>query len=59
MTVTVPSKLPLWRTIGQAYAVWETKFPDLVHACWLWMLLMAPVLAIWTIWETFTPRSPW
>jgi lipoprotein NlpI len=58
MTVAVPSKLPLWRTIGQAYAVWETKFPDLVRACWLWMLLMAPVLAIWTIWETFTGPNP-
>jgi hypothetical protein len=47
MTVAAPSKLPLWRTVGQAYAVWARNFPDLVRIVWVWMLLMAPVLAIW------------
>lgn len=52
MTATAtPSKLPLWRTIGQAYAAWVRNFPDLVRTCWLWMLLTAPVLAIWMWWE--------
>ena len=50
-TVAAPSKLPLWRTIGQAYAVWMRNFPDLVRTCWPWMLLMAPVLAIWAWWQ--------
>jgi hypothetical protein len=44
-TVAAPAKLPLWRTIGQAYAVWGGNLPDLVRVCWLWVLLMAPVLA--------------
>ncbi len=51
MTVGAPSKLPLWRTIGRAYAVWARNFPDLARTCWLWMLLMAPVLAIWLWWQ--------
>jgi hypothetical protein len=51
MTVAAPSKLPLWRTIGQAYAVWARNFPDLVRTCWLWMLLMAPILAILMWWQ--------
>jgi hypothetical protein len=29
VTVAAPSKLPLWRTIGQAYALWEETFPIL------------------------------
>jgi hypothetical protein len=51
MTVAALSKLPLWRTIGQAYAVWARNFPDLVRTCWLWMLLTALVLAIWMWWQ--------
>src|SRR5690349_2783671 len=51
MTVEAPSKLPLWRTIGQAYAVWAGHFPDLVRIVWLWVLLMAPVLAILKWWQ--------
>jgi hypothetical protein len=51
MTVAAPSKLPLWRTMGQAYAVWVRNFPDLVRTCWFWMLLMAPVLVIWRWWQ--------
>lgn len=50
-TVAAPTKLPLWRTIGQAYAVWARNFPELVRACWLWMLLMAPILGAWLWWQ--------
>jgi hypothetical protein len=54
-TVAAPSKLPLWRTIGQAYAVWGGNLPDLVRVCWLWMLLMAPVYAYLAWWQA--PRA--
>jgi hypothetical protein len=51
VTAAAPSKLPLWRTIGQAYALWGENLPDLVRVCWLWMLLMAPVFAFFTWWQ--------
>lgn len=51
ITGVAPSKLPLWRTVGQAYAVWATNFPDLIRTVWVWMLLMAPVLAISVWWQ--------
>jgi hypothetical protein len=51
MTVAPPSKLPLWRTIGQAYAVWARNFPDLIRTVWVWMLLIAPVMAIFLWWQ--------
>jgi hypothetical protein len=50
-TIAEPSKLPLFRTIGQAYALWARNFSDLIRICWLWMLLMVPVLAIWDWWQ--------
>ncbi len=52
ITIAKPSKLPLFRTIGQAYALWARNFSDLIRICWLWMLLMVPVLAIWDWWQT-------
>jgi hypothetical protein len=55
VTVAAPSKLPLWRTIGQAYVLWGGNLPDLVRVCWLWMLLMAPVFAFLTWWQA--PRA--
>ena len=51
MTAAVPSKLPLWRTIGQAYALWAGNFPDLLRTVWVWMLVMAPVVAITMWWQ--------
>ncbi len=51
MTVVAPSKLPLWRTVGQAHAVWARNFPDLIRAVWVWMLLTAPVSAIFLWWQ--------
>src|SRR5258708_3959704 len=44
------SQLPLWKTAGEAYAMWWRNFPDLVRVCWIWMLLTAPLWAIWVIW---------
>jgi hypothetical protein len=41
----------LWRTIGEAYAVWAKNFPDLVRIVWLWLVLLAPVLAILHWWQ--------
>src|SRR5258708_27449175 len=51
VTAAAPTKLPLWRTIGQAYAVWGGNLPDLVRVCWLWVLLMAPVFAFLAWWQ--------
>jgi hypothetical protein len=51
ITMAQPSKLPLFRTVGQAYALWGRNFSDLVRICWLWMLLMVPILAIWDWWQ--------
>jgi hypothetical protein len=51
VTEAAPTKLPLWRTIGQAYAVWVRNFPELVRICWPWMLLMAPIVGIWMWWQ--------
>jgi hypothetical protein len=51
VTVAAPSKLPLWRIIGQAYALWGDNLSDLVRVCWPWMLLMAPVFAFLTWWQ--------
>ncbi len=51
MNVVAPPKLRLWRTVGQAYAVWARNFPDLIRIVWPWMLLTAPVLALFSWWE--------
>jgi hypothetical protein len=42
-----PAKLPLFRTVGQAYALWSRNFSELARICGPWMVLMAPVLLIW------------
>jgi len=51
MNVVAPPKLRLWRTVGQAYAVWARNLPDLIRIVWPWMLLTAPVLALFSWWE--------
>jgi hypothetical protein len=48
-------KLPLWRTVGQAYVQWAKNLIELFHACWLWMLVLAPILAIVDWWQA--PRA--
>lgn len=50
-SVSKPSKLPFWRTVKQAYALWARNFPDLVRTCWLWLLLLAPFIAIDAWWR--------
>jgi hypothetical protein len=52
VTIAKPAKLPLFRTVGQAYALWARNFSDIVRICWLWMLLMVPILALWDWWQT-------
>ncbi len=47
VTFERPAKLPLFRTVGQAYALWIRNFSDLVRICGPWMVLMAPVLLVW------------
>jgi hypothetical protein len=39
----------VWNTVKEAYATWWRNLPDLVRACWVWMLLTAPLWAIWVI----------
>ena len=39
-------RLPFWRTVGQAYALWGRNFSVLVRASWLWLLLLTPFLLI-------------
>jgi hypothetical protein len=50
-TIAAAPKLPLLRTVGQAYALWARHFSDLIRICWLWMLVMVPILAIWDWWQ--------
>jgi hypothetical protein len=40
----------VWKTVKEAYATWWRNFPDLIRVCWIWMLLMAPLWAIWVMW---------
>src|SRR5262249_13107647 len=51
VTVPMPAKLPLWRTIGQAYAIWFGNLGELVRMSWLWLILMAPILAALMWWQ--------
>ena len=34
MTIAAPAKLPLFRTVGQAYVLWVRNFSDLIRICW-------------------------
>jgi hypothetical protein len=56
VSLSLHPKLPLWRTIGQAYAIWARNLPELIRISWLWLLIMTPVLAILMWWQvpTFT-----
>jgi hypothetical protein len=53
MTVTtnrtdyqVPVRLPLWSTVGRAYAFWLGNLPELVRISWLWLLLTGAFAAV-------------
>jgi hypothetical protein len=51
------SKLPLWRTIKLSYVTYMHHFADALRVTWLWMVLIAGLLAgsdwlrwSWTVW---------
>lgn len=46
-----PAKLPLWRTIGQSYAVWFKNLPELVRIAWVWLLIMTPIIGLFMWWQ--------
>lgn len=46
-----PVKLPLWRTIGEAYSVWFKHLPELIRIAWLWILIMAPIVGLFMWWQ--------
>ena len=48
---TMPQKLPFWHTVGGAYRLWAKNLPELVRISWLWLVVMAPVLAIINWWQ--------
>jgi hypothetical protein len=46
-----PAKLPLWRTIGQSYAVWFKNLPELIRIAWVWLLIMTPIIGLFMWWQ--------
>jgi hypothetical protein len=52
-TVTAPlrMKLPLWRTIGEAYGIWFSHLGELIRISWLWLIVMTPILAAFMWWQ--------
>jgi hypothetical protein len=46
-----PTKLPVWRTVGQAYAIWAGNLPELFRIAWLWLLIMVPIAAFLMWWQ--------
>jgi hypothetical protein len=51
VTLQAKRKLPLWHTIGQSYAIWASNFAELIQISWLWLVVMAPVIAILMWWQ--------
>jgi hypothetical protein len=47
----LPAKLPLWRTIGQSYAIWFKNLPELIRIAWIWLLIMAPIIGLFMWWQ--------
>ena len=47
----LPAKLPLWRTIGQSYAIWFKNLPELVRIAWISILVMAPIVGLFMWWQ--------
>jgi hypothetical protein len=46
-----PTKLPFWRTLGEAYGVWFKNLPELVRIAWIWLLIMAPIVGLFMWWQ--------
>jgi hypothetical protein len=47
----LPAKLPVWRTIGQSYAIWFKNLPELVRIAWIWILVMVPIVGLFMWWQ--------
>jgi hypothetical protein len=39
-----PAKLPLLESVGRAYAAMNSNFGQVLMICWLWLLVMTPML---------------
>jgi hypothetical protein len=46
-----PVKLPFWKTLGEAYAVWFKNLPELIRIAWVWLLAMAPIVGLFMWWQ--------
>jgi hypothetical protein len=51
MPEAAPAKLPVWKTIGESYVIWFRNLPELVRIAWIWLLIMAPILALFMWWQ--------
>jgi hypothetical protein len=45
------AKLPVWKTVGEAYAVWARNFPALIRIAWLWLVITAPIVFALMWWQ--------
>jgi hypothetical protein len=45
------TKLPVWKTVGEAYGVWARNFPALIRIAWLWLAIMAPIVFALMWWQ--------
>jgi hypothetical protein len=41
-------KLPLWNTICLSYSTYFRNFLDVLLICWLWLIVVAPLMAVVT-----------
>jgi hypothetical protein len=50
-------KLPLWDTICASYAAYFHNFLDVLRICWLWLVVVGPLMAIanWMQWLWMAP----
>jgi hypothetical protein len=55
-----PAKLPLLESVGRAYAAMNSNFGQLLKICWLWLLVMTPMLFMgyWLFANVFIKSSP-
>ena len=49
--IQMQMKLPVWRTVGQAYGIWVSNMPELFRIAWLWLLVMIPIAGILMWWQ--------
>ena len=51
ITEAAPAKLPVWRTVGESYAIWFKELPELIRISWVWLLIMTPIVALFMWWQ--------